>query len=114
MTLSNEQLKNIIEAALLAAGEPLSLDRMIKLFDGRACPDKKELKEVIAKLNEDCEKRGIEIKEVASGYRYQIKKELCPWIQKLQEETPDRYSRATLETLALIAYKQLMLAFLKL
>ena len=106
MALSHEQLKNIIEAALLAAGEPLSLDRMIKLFDGRSCPDKKELKEVIAKLSEECEKRGIEIKEVASGYRYQVKNELGPWIQKLQEEKPDRYSRATLETLALIAYKQ--------
>lgn len=106
MALSNEQLRNIIEAALLAASEPLSLDRLTKLFDGRSCPEKKELKETIAKLSEECETRGIEIKEVASGYRYQVKKELGPWIQKLWEEKPDRYSRATLETLALIAYKQ--------
>jgi segregation and condensation protein B len=105
--MDNAKLKRIIEAALLAAGQPLSLDRMEKLFEGEDdVPDRRALRAALGELAEECAERGYELKEVASGYRYQVRQELSHWVGRLWEERPPRYSRATLETLALIAYRQ--------
>ena len=105
-TLNDQLLKQIIEAALLAADEPLSLDQLLQLFSEEERPEKASLKQLLAQLANECETRGIELKEIASGFRFQVKQDLAPWIQKLWEERTPRYSRALLETLALIVYKQ--------
>lgn len=105
--MDNTKLKRILEAALLAAGQPLSLDRMEKLFEGEdEAPDRRALRAALGELAEECAERGYELKEVASGYRYQVRQELSRWVGRLWDERPPRYSRATLETLALIAYRQ--------
>ncbi len=99
-------IKHFIEAALLAAGRPLSADQLQGLFDGRMAPQKSEIRAAISTLNDEYESRGILIAEVASGYRMQIKTAMADRLQKLWEERPPRYSRALFETLALIAYRQ--------
>lgn len=99
-------LKTIIEASLLAAGQPLSLDRLLALFPEDAQPAREDLRAALAELAQDFTDRGIELKEVASGWRLQVKAELSPWVSRLWEERPQRYSRALLETLVLIAYRQ--------
>jgi segregation and condensation protein B len=103
---STPSLKNIIEGALLAVGEPLSLERLQSLFPEERMPDKASLRAALAELQHDYARRGIEVKEVASGYRIQVRAELAPWVSRLWEERPSRYSRALLETLAIIAYRQ--------
>lgn len=100
------ELKNIVEAALLAAGRPLSLDNLQSLFNEVECPDKKELRGVLEELADDYRGRGIEITEVSSGWRIQVGKACSPWVSRLWDERPARYSRALMETLALIAYRQ--------
>jgi len=100
------EIKHFIEAALLAAGRPLSVDQLQNLFDGRTAPEKSEIRQAIATLNEEYEQRGIMIGEVASGFRVQVKAGMADQLQKLWEERPPRYSRAMFETLALIAYRQ--------
>jgi len=99
-------LKNILEAALMAAGSPLSLERMQSLFDDHEQPKSSELKQALTEIRQDLLGRGIELLEVASGYRLQVRTEVAPWVARLWEERPQRYSRALLETLALIAYRQ--------
>ncbi|MEW8692522.1 MAG: SMC-Scp complex subunit ScpB [Candidatus Thiodiazotropha endolucinida] len=101
-----ERLKQIVEAALLAAGRPLNLDQLQSLFPEHEAPDKKQLREVLAGLSDDYQGRGIEITEVGSGFRIQVRAEFSPWVSKLWAERPPKYSRALLETLALIAYRQ--------
>ncbi|MEW8030330.1 MAG: SMC-Scp complex subunit ScpB [Candidatus Thiodiazotropha sp.] len=101
-----DRLKQIVEAALLAAGRPLNLDQLQSLFPEREEPDKKRLREVLAGLGDDYQGRGIEIAEVGSGFRIQVRAEFSPWVSKLWAERPPKYSRALLETLALIAYRQ--------
>lgn len=100
------EIKHFVEAALLAAGRPLSIDQLKSLFDGRGAPEKAEIRQAITTLNEEYEERGIVITEVASGFRMQIKSAMADRLQKLWEERPPRYSRALFETLALIAYRQ--------
>jgi len=100
------EIKHFIEAALLAAGRPLNIDQLQNLFDGRMAPEKAEIRQAIATLNEEYEQRGISITEVASGFRVQVKSTMADQLQKLWEERPPRYSRAMFETLALIAYRQ--------
>ena len=100
------EIKHFIEAALLAAGRPLSADQLQGLFDGRMAPQKSEIRAAITTLNDEYENRGILIAEVASGYRMQIRTVMADQLQKLWEERPPRYSRALFETLALIAYRQ--------
>jgi segregation and condensation protein B len=100
-------LKAVIEAALLASGKPLSLDALLKLFENNAKPaTKSEIKAALDELEKDCAERGIELQQVSSGYRFQVKAEFAPQISMLWEEKPARYTRALLETLALIAYRQ--------
>ncbi|MEJ2393977.1 MAG: SMC-Scp complex subunit ScpB [Candidatus Thiodiazotropha sp.] len=103
---SEEKLKQIVEAALLAAGRPLSLDQLLALFEEREQPEKKELREVLTSLMEDYQGRGIEVVEVGSGFRIQVRAGLSSWVSRLWAERPPKYSRALLETLALIAYRQ--------
>ena len=103
------QLKRIIEAALMAATEPLSVNRMAALFrPGELDPQegRKQIRDILADLAEEAEGRGYELKQVASGYRFQVRQALSPWVSRLWEEKPPRYSRALLETLALIVYRQ--------
>lgn len=100
------ELKNIVEGALLAAGRPLGLDELLALFIDEERPDRSELRKALETLEEEFKDRGIELKEVASGYRIQVRAQLSPWISRLWEERPARYSRAFLETLALVAYRQ--------
>lgn len=100
------EIKHFVEAALLAAGRPLSISQLQDLFDGRMTPEKAEIRQAISELNEEYESRGILISEVASGFRVQVKASMADQLQKLWEERPPRYSRALFETLALIAYRQ--------
>jgi segregation and condensation protein B len=100
------EIKYFIEAALLAAGRPLSIDQLKDLFDGRTAPEKSEIREAITTLNDEYQDRGIVVSEVASGFRMQVKSSMADRLQKLWEERPPRYSRALFETLALIAYRQ--------
>jgi len=102
----SDNLKQIIEGALLAAGKPLGLDAMLNLFDEIEQPDKAALREVLQELAADYDGRGIEISQVSSGWRIQVRAECSPWISRLWDEKPGRYSRALMETLALIAYRQ--------
>lgn len=104
--MDEQQLKNIIEAAILAAGEPVSLERLQGLFEEEERPAPEVFRAALAALREDCVNRGVELVEVSSGWRFQSRKELAPWVSRLWEEKPQRYSRAFLETLALIAYRQ--------
>jgi segregation and condensation protein B len=106
MTQDTQPLKNIVEAALLAAGRPMSLDELLDLFTDAERPVRTEVREAVESLRADYAERGIELTEVASGFRIQIKQALSPWVSRLWEERPARYSRALLETLALIAYRQ--------
>lgn len=106
MSTSDDRVKNIVEAALLAAGRPLSIDRLLSLFLDAEQPERQELRAALDQLAADYEGRGIEVKEVASGWRIQVSSQYAPWISRLWEEKPPRYSRALMETLALVAYRQ--------
>jgi segregation and condensation protein B len=101
-----EQLKYVVEAALLAAGRPLDLNDLRGLFGDEHAPAKDDLRAAIAALEADYAARGITIQEVASGFRVQVRPSFSPWLGKLWEERAPRYSRALLETLAIIAYRQ--------
>ena len=107
----SEKVKTIIEAALLSADGPVPLDRLVGLFkDDEIASDVKEKKQIIKtalkELNDECENRGVELANLAGGYRFQSKQDLSPWISRLWDEKPPRYTRALLETLAIIAYQQ--------
>jgi segregation and condensation protein B len=106
-----EKVRAIIEAALLSADGPVPLDRLVGLFkDDEIASDVKEKKQIIKtalkELNDECENRGVELANLAGGYRFQSKQDLSPWISRLWDEKPPRYTRALLETLAIIAYQQ--------
>ncbi len=105
-TMEIAQLKRIIEAALLASGQPLPLIQINELFGEEEMPGVDSIANAIAELQQDCSDRGIELVEVASGWRYQIRRETQPWVSRLWSERQTKYSRALLETLALIAYRQ--------
>jgi len=100
------EIKYVLEAALLGAGRPLSLERLSELFGRRGAPDRDALRAALSALSEDYAERGIELKEVASGYRIQVRSRMNDWLMPLWEDRAPRYSRALLETLALIAYRQ--------
>lgn len=101
-----EEVRNIIEGALLAAGTALEIAQMQALFGSEQHPDRTTMLKAIEMLQQDCESRGIELIQVASGFRLQVKEKYHEWVSRLFEEKPARYSRALLETLALIAYRQ--------
>src|SRR5690606_13182438 len=104
--MDETQVKHVIEAALLAAGRPLPLDTLAALFATRAELDKETLARALDNLAEDYRERGLELKEVASGFRIQVRSSMSDWLTPLWEERAPRYTRALLETLSLIAYRQ--------
>ena len=99
------KLNEILEALLLSASRPISIDDVVKVFEDPK-PSKDEIRKALNQIEQDCQTRGIELKKIASGYRLQVKQSLSQYIAKLWEEKPQKFSKATLETLSLIAYKQ--------
>lgn len=107
MNLSEpRELAPLLEAFLLASGKPQSMERLFELFEEGERPEPPVFKKALAILAKSCDGRAFELKEVASGYRLQIREKFAPWVGRLWEERPQRYSRAMLETMALIAYRQ--------
>lgn len=105
--MEQEKLKNIIEAVLLSAEKPMSVAQLDGIFDiDDEKPTRDEIRKVLQGLEEDYNGRSFELKKVASGFRLQVKQDYAEWVGRLWEEKPARYSRALLETLALIAYRQ--------
>ena len=104
--MDDNETKHFVEAALLAAGQPLSIDQLQSLFDESSMPEKSQIREALSTLVEEYEGRGITIAEVASGFRVQVTADMAERLQKLWEQRAPRYSRALFETLALIAYRQ--------
>lgn len=100
------ELQSIIEAALLAAGRPLNLDELSGIFDDAEKPGKSDIQSALNQLQENYATHTLELKKVATGYRFQVREGFSPWVSRLFEERPGRYSRAFLETLAIIAYRQ--------
>lgn len=100
------ELAPLLEAFLLASGKPQSLERLYELFEEGERPEPPVFKKALALLAKSCDGRAFELKEVSSGYRLQIREKFSPWVGRLWEERPQRYSRALLETIALIAYRQ--------
>ena len=105
--MSEVTLKQIVEGLLMASDRPLRIEDIYKII----CTDSNsleisKLQEIINEITEDCKDHGVELKEVASGFRFQVRSDLSQWVNKLYEERPPRYSRALLETLSLIAYRQ--------
>jgi segregation and condensation protein B len=102
----NMEIKRIVEAILFAANRPMTIKQVIDVFPEIERPDTIEVQDAIDAIIEDYQQRPIELKKVASGYRFQVRQELSRWVSRLFEEKPPRYSRALLETLAIIAYRQ--------
>ncbi|WP_444884166.1 SMC-Scp complex subunit ScpB [Microbulbifer sp. PSTR4-B] len=106
MTIAPELLRRILEGALLASAQPLSEEKLLSLLDEEERPSATTLRDVLGEIAESYAGRGFELKKVASGWRFQVPEDLAPWVNRLWEEKAQRYSRATLETLAIIAYRQ--------
>lgn len=107
MNLSEPRdLAPLLEAFLLASGKAQSLERLYELFEEAERPEPAVFKKALELLRKSCDNRAFEFVEVATGYRLQIREKYAPWVGRLWEERPQRYSRALLETLALIAYRQ--------
>ena len=104
--MEQDKLKNIVEAALLAAQQPLTLPMLGALFAEDEAVGHADLAQAVHALQQECAGRGVELVEVASGFRYQVRQEVHAWVARLWSERQTRYSRALLETLALIAYRQ--------
>ena len=105
--MNHTELKKIVEAALMVLAQPLSVSDLLTMFeDDLDKPDRNEVRKALNELREDCAERGIELKEVASGFRFQARSDFAGRINRLYDEKPQRYSQALLETLAIIAYRQ--------
>lgn len=99
-------LRKIVEGAILASGQPMTIAKIVELFDEEVRPEKDEVLAALQDIEADCKDKGYQLKEVGSGWRFQVREETAPWVNRLWEERPQKYSRALLETLALIAYRQ--------
>jgi segregation and condensation protein B len=99
-------LSSVVEAVLLAAGRPVSVDQLLELFEEAQRPPAEEVSAALADLQQSYAGRGMELREVASGWRVQVRPQYADVVSRLWQERPSRYSRALLETLALIAYRQ--------
>jgi segregation and condensation protein B len=104
--MNSDLIKRIVEGALMAAGKSLDLNQLERLFEEGERPPKDQIKAALEEIEADCRGRGFELKQTASGFRFQVQQELATWVNRLWEEKPKRYSRAMLETLSLIAYRQ--------
>lgn len=100
------ELKDIIEATLFSASKPLTLQQLQAVFPENKIPEKSLLRTTIEAIQNDYQDKPVELSEVASGYRFQVREKMSPWVSKLLAEKPQKYSRALLETLAIIAYRQ--------
>ncbi len=102
-----EQLARILEAVIVSADAPLSIKKMAQLFEGKeGAPSQREIRAALELLQAHCQSRSMELKEVANGFRYQVRQEYAIWVSQLWDERAPKYSRALLETLSLIAYRQ--------
>lgn len=106
LLMENQTIKSVLEAAIFAAGEPVSLERLRELFAEQERPTQPQLKKLLQELSQDYQHRGIHLKQLASGYSFQTALPLNTWVKRLWPEKPARYSRAFLETLSIVAYKQ--------
>jgi segregation and condensation protein B len=104
--MDTQELQRILEAVLLASDQPLGLDRLLQLFDESQRPDKQALRAALEALKGSLEGRAVELVEVGNGWRLQTRQDYAGWVSRLWEEKPPRYSRALLETLALVCYRQ--------
>ena len=104
--MSETGLVQILEGALLAAGRPMTVPQLAELFEEHERPENTAIREALKEVAERCDGRGFELQEVASGFRFQVRQSLSQWVARLWHERPQKYSRALLETLALIAYRQ--------
>jgi len=104
--MNNEELKPVVEGLIFAADEPMSIKELFAVFSEQESLEQVQIKEVLDELQEDYKNSGLELKEVGSGFRFQVREKHAEWISKLWQERPAKYSRASLETLALIAYRQ--------
>jgi segregation and condensation protein B len=104
--MSEKNIKYIVEAVLMASGKPLSVDQILKVFDEETKPESSAVHSAIESLQQDYTERGLELVQVASGWRIQVGRQMEPWVSRLTEEKPAKYTRALLETLALVAYRQ--------
>ena len=102
----SDDLKNIIEAVLLASDSPVNVSRIQGLFDKSVRPEAAQIHKAIEVLQVECENRGVEIRKIGSGYRYQTREKYAQYLRKLHQAKPPRMTRALLETLAIIAYRQ--------
>jgi segregation and condensation protein B len=104
--MSDAYLKNVVEAALLAAARPVPVSELLQIFDEQSRPSPKEMRAILESLAADYEGRGVAIRETANGFRFQVRSEFAPEVSRLWPDRPRKYSRALLETIALIAYRQ--------
>ncbi len=104
--MSEAYVKNVVEAALLAAARPVPVTELLQIFDEQSRPSAKQMRAVLEQLAADYEGRGVTIKETANGFRFQVRNEFSLEVSRLWPDRPRKYSRALLETLALIAYRQ--------
>jgi segregation and condensation protein B len=102
----HSELRNIIEAAIMISSDPLTIDRMLAMFPDDAQPDRDVIRSVISEIEQSYVDRGIELRQIGKGYRLQTREDYSPWLSRLSAARPQRYSRALLETLAIIAYRQ--------
>lgn len=105
-TIDDQLLRQILEGVLLAAGRPMTIVALSDVFIEAERPAPESIRAALHEIQADCQSRGFELKEVASGFRFQVRQHLSPWISRLSEDKPQRYTRALLETLGLIAYRQ--------
>ena len=104
--MNSDMLRKIVEGAIMAAGKPVDIARLETLFEEAERPPRDQIRAAIEEIQTGCQDCGFELVHVASGYRFQVRQQLSEWVNRLWEEKPKRYSRAMLETLALIAYRQ--------
>ena len=104
--MNSEMLRKIIEGAIMAAGKPIDIARLETLFEEAERPPRDQIRAALEEIQAGYQDCGFELVQVASGYRFQVRQQLSEWVNRLWEEKPKRYSRAMLETLALIAYRQ--------
>jgi segregation and condensation protein B len=104
--MSDAYLKNVVEAALLAAARPVPVSELLQIFDEQSRPSAKEMRAILESLSADYEGRGVAIRETANGFRFQVRSEFAQEVSRLWPDRPRKYSRALLETIALIAYRQ--------
>ncbi len=104
--MEKNEIKHVLEAAMLAAGRPLALEQLCGLFGEDNAPERSDVRAALDELQADYAGRGITVNEVASGFRIEVRLAMAPWLARLWEERPPRYSRALMETLAIVAYRQ--------